>query len=39
MKVDSLLKTAVDREASDLHLRAGAPPVLRVNGALVPLDN
>jgi len=39
MKVDSLLRAAVDREASDLHLRAGAPPVLRVNGALVPLDN
>jgi len=39
MKVDSLLKAAVEREASDLHLRAGAPPVLRVNGTLVPLDN
>ena len=39
MKVDGLLKAAVDREASDLHLRAGAPPVLRVNGTLVPLDN
>ena len=39
MNVDSLLKTAVDREASDLHLRAGAPPVLRVNGALVTLND
>ncbi len=32
------LTTAVDREASDLHLVAGHPPVLRVHGQLLPLE-
>jgi len=35
----SLLRTMVEKDASDLHLRVGTPPVLRVNGALVPLNN
>jgi twitching motility protein PilT len=39
MKVDHLLKAAVEREASDLHLRAGAPPVLRIHGSLIPLED
>lgn len=34
----SWLGQAVDSEASDLHLVAGQPPVLRVNGELRPLD-
>ena len=32
------LTLAVDREASDLHLVVGHPPVLRVHGVLLPLD-
>ncbi len=32
------LTLAVDREASDLHLVVGHPPVLRVHGVLQPLD-
>lgn len=32
------LTQAVDREASDLHLVAGHPPIVRVHGALQPLE-
>ena len=32
--VASLLKAMVDKGASDLHLRAGSPPILRINGTL-----
>src|SRR5258707_9644986 len=38
MHINDLLKTAVERKASDLHLKVGAFPVLRVDGALKPLD-
>lgn len=34
-----LISTAIDRGASDLHLSAGMPPCLRVNGAIVRLEN
>jgi twitching motility protein PilT len=37
--VDELLKLAVEREASDLHLSAGSPPVIRVNGRLERLPD
>ncbi|HOB52531.1 MAG TPA: type IV pilus twitching motility protein PilT [Acidobacteriota bacterium] len=37
MKVDDLLKIAVAKGASDLHLKAGSFPHVRVNGELVPL--
>jgi twitching motility protein PilT len=33
-----LLRLAKSREASDLHLVVGKPPMLRVNGSLVPTD-
>ena len=33
-----MLLEVVRRKASDLHLTAGAPPMLRIRGALVPLD-
>jgi twitching motility protein PilT len=36
MHINDLLKIAVDRGASDLHLKAGSYPVLRVHGNLVP---
>lgn len=35
MELDTLLAQMVERNASDLHLAAGVPPVFRVNGALV----
>ena len=37
MNVNDLLKIAVERKASDLHLKVGSHPVLRVDGALLPL--
>jgi len=36
MNIDDLLRVVVERDASDLHLKAGSPPVLRINGELVP---
>ncbi len=33
-----MLMEVVRRKASDLHLTAGAPPMMRVRGSLVPLD-
>ena len=35
--VNELLEQVLARGASDLHITAGAPPVIRVNGTLVPL--
>jgi twitching motility protein PilT len=32
--IDDLLEVMVERDASDLHLTAGSPPVIRVNGRL-----
>jgi twitching motility protein PilT len=34
MHVDDLLRMLVAREASDLHVRAGEPPVMRIHGEL-----
>jgi twitching motility protein PilT len=36
MNIDDLLRFVVKREASDLHLKVGAPPVLRIDGKLIP---
>ncbi len=33
----SILEMVVSKSASDLHLTAGAPPMLRINGALQPI--
>ena len=38
MHINDLLKVAVDRKASDLHLKVGAFPVLRIDGVLKPLS-
>lgn len=38
MHIDDLLRLLVEREASDLHLRVGEPPVMRIHGNLVRLD-
>jgi len=37
MNIDDLLKIAVERGASDLHLKVGNHPVLRIDGELHPL--
>ncbi|MCI4397313.1 MAG: type IV pilus twitching motility protein PilT [Acidobacteria bacterium] len=37
MHINDLLKIAVDHGASDLHLKVGSHPVIRVNGLLQPL--
>ncbi|MFQ6100198.1 MAG: type IV pilus twitching motility protein PilT [Anaerolineae bacterium] len=36
VEIESLLRGMVEREASDLHLKTGHPPVLRIHGQLVP---
>jgi twitching motility protein PilT len=37
MNINDLLKIAVERKASDLHLKVGTHPVIRVDGDLIPL--
>jgi twitching motility protein PilT len=37
MNINDLLKIAVERKASDLHLKVGSAPVIRVDGDLHPL--
>ncbi|HEX2465922.1 MAG TPA: type IV pilus twitching motility protein PilT [Thermoanaerobaculia bacterium] len=39
MNINDLLKIAVENKASDLHLKVGNPPVIRVDGRLEPLTN
>lgn len=41
MQVDikELLKIAYEKKASDLHITAGSPPILRINGKLQPAGN
>ena len=36
MHINDWLKVAVDRGASDLHVKVGSYPMLRVRGALLP---
>ncbi|MBI2862963.1 MAG: type IV pilus twitching motility protein PilT [Chloroflexi bacterium] len=38
MDLQELLKLMVSRGASDLHIKAASPPVLRVDGELLPLE-
>lgn len=39
MEIQQLLQLTIDRKASDLHLLAGSPPILRVDGVLVKVPN
>jgi len=39
MDIHDLLKLVVDKGASDLHLRVPSPPVLRIDGSIVPQDD
>jgi len=36
--LSNLLRAVVERKASDLHLTTGAPPMIRLRGDLLPLD-
>jgi twitching motility protein PilT len=36
--IDELLRVVIEKEASDLHLKAGIPPVIRIDGELHTLD-
>jgi twitching motility protein PilT len=38
MHVNDLLKIAVERGASDLHLKAGSYPMMRIRGELIPVS-
>jgi twitching motility protein PilT len=38
MELNTLLRTAVEQGASDVHLKVGQPPVIRFDGALRPLE-
>jgi twitching motility protein PilT len=38
LNIDELLKGAVAKRGSDLHLKVGSPPTVRVDGHLEPLD-
>ncbi len=37
MDINELLKTAHSQDASDLHIKVGSPPILRIYGELTPL--
>jgi twitching motility protein PilT len=37
-RIDVLLRGVRDRSASDLHLTAGSPPVLRIHGEICPVE-
>jgi len=39
MEVNELLKIMVDKKASDMHLRVPSPPVLRIDGVLIPQED
>jgi twitching motility protein PilT len=37
MQINEIIKTAVERDASDLHLKVGSHPIIRINGKLTPM--
>jgi twitching motility protein PilT len=39
MELNDVLKIAIKGNASDIHLKAGLPPLFRLDGVLVPLKN
>lgn len=38
-QIDKLFELMVNQGASDLHLSAGAPPILRLHGEMVPIEH
>ena len=39
MDIDELLKIAIESDASDLHLKSGNYPIIRIHGKLHTLTN
>ena len=39
MELNEILQIALRGGASDIHLKAGLPPMFRVDGSLVPLKD
>ncbi|MDX1632390.1 MAG: PilT/PilU family type 4a pilus ATPase [Thermoanaerobaculia bacterium] len=39
MQIDELLRTMTEHGASDLHLKPTRPPLMRINGKLLPLES
>ena len=39
IRIETLLEECIKRNASDLHIQVGLQPILRVDGALVPIAN
>jgi len=37
--IDELLRTMIEQEASDLHIKVGSPPGLRIDGELLPMED
>ena len=37
LRIEVLLEEVVRKRASDLHIQVGLPPMLRVDGALIPI--
>lgn len=37
MEINELLKAAISNQASDLHIKVGSPPILRIRGELEPM--
>ena len=38
MNLNDLLKLTFERRASDLHVKVGVPPILRIDGKLIPVE-
>ncbi len=39
MEINELLKIAISQSASDLHIKVGSPPILRITGELSPMTS
>lgn len=39
MEINDILKIAIQAGASDIHLKAGMPPIFRIDGSLLPLKD
>jgi len=39
MELHDILNLAVKEKASDVHMKAGLPPILRIYGGLIPVKN
>ena len=37
LNINDILKTSVERRASDIHIKVGSPPVYRIDGQLTPM--